>query len=87
MSFLVSVPENICSRSILPTEQLRRHVPWISLLSILFNFPLYRLLIVLFDLKQQPKVPQLETSRVSHEDISRLEVQMHQTTRVQVLQC
>lgn len=81
------VPENIRSRSILPTEQLRGHVPGISLLDIFFHLLLYRICTLLFELKQQPKVPQFETTRVSNKDISGLEVQMHKTLRVQVLQC
>ena len=66
------VPKNICSRTIFPVEQLRGHVSGISLLSIFFHFPIYRLVTLLFELKQQPKVPQLETTRVSDEDIGRL---------------
>lgn len=84
---MLFVPENICSRSVLPTEQLRGHVSGVSLLGILFHFPLYRLCSLLFELKQQPEVPQLETARVSHKDVGGLEVQMHKTMRVQVLQC
>lgn len=86
-SFMVFVPENICSRPILSPEQLRGHVPGISLLGILFHFPFYRLYTLLFELKQQPKVPQLEAARVSNKDVGGLEVQMHETMRVQVLQC
>lgn len=85
--FLVFVPENICSWPILPTEQLRGHVSGISFLGILLHFPLYRLRTLLFELKQQPEVPQLQTARVGNEDIGGLEVQMHKTMRVQVLQC
>ena len=79
---MVFVPENICSRSILPIQQLGGHVSRISFLGILFHFPLYRISALLFQLEQQPKVPQLETSRVSDEDVGRLEVQMHKTVRV-----
>ena len=84
---MVFVPENICSRTVFPTEQLRGHVSWISFLDVVFHFPLYRLCTLLFELKKQPKVPQLEAARVSNKDIGRLQVEMHKTMRVQVLQC
>lgn len=80
---MVCEPENICSWSILPTEQLRSHVSGISLLNVLFHLSLS--CICLFQLKQQTEVPKLQTARVCDEDISGLEVQMHKTMRVQVL--
>lgn len=83
---MVFIPENVCSRSVLPTEQLRRHVSGIPLLDIIFYFALYGCCVLLFELKQQPEVRQLEAARVSNKDVCRLEVQMHKTMRVQVMQ-
>lgn len=85
-SLLVLIPENICSRSIFPTEKLGSHVSGVSLVGIIFPFPLLMLCTLLIEVKKKPKVPQLETARVSDENMFRLEVHMHKTIRVQVLQ-
>lgn len=87
ISLIVFVPENISSRSVLPAEQLRGHVSWISLLDIVFHSPLHRVCTLLLELKQQPEVRKLETTRISNKDVGGLQIQMYKTMRVQVLQC
>lgn len=83
---ILSVPENIRSRSVLPVEQLGSHVPGISLLDVPFHFLLNKIMAA-FELQQQTEVGQLETTRGSDQDVSRLEVQVDEPVNMQVFQC